>query len=46
MHSKLSNVDPEVVWFTFSMLALAVIGVAGICICAYLGYLSQLRPCG
>jgi hypothetical protein len=46
MYSKLSKVDPEVVWFTASMLALAIIGVAGICFCAYLGYLAQLKSCG
>ena len=46
MYERLSNVDADVVWFTVSMLALAIIGVAGICFCAYLGYLTQLKSCG
>jgi hypothetical protein len=46
MYSKLSNVDPEVIWFTLGMLILALIGVTGICVCAYLGYLSTLKSCG
>jgi len=30
MYERLSNVDAEVVWFTVSMLALAIIGVSEI----------------